>query len=410
MDKIEYRTWAEIDLDKLQRNLQRLRGVLGPDHKIMEVLKADAYGHGLRMCSRYAAPLVDWFAVATLPEGLVAREEAPQTPILIFGALLDHEVVEAAESRLTINVFSVEYARHVAALVEKEGLTIDVHIKVDTGMNRLGLTARVGHTDEAVAQAEEILRMKALHVTGIYTHFACADTDDPSDEAFSRDQFQAYIDVCNTLKEKGWDIGLRHCASTGGLQCYPEFRMDMVRVGMWALGQNIGEKATLQYGLEPIMQWYSRIIDIRPVAEGDTVSYARTYKTDRASRMAVVSVGYADGYSRAYSNKTHAIIRGKKVPLRGRICMDFLFADVTDLPEASVGDPVMLLGKNGDQWISPDSLLEYIAGNTNGGVTAEINFRVPRVYVSNGQVVDVTKVSYDLEYGSQTEKEDAQLA
>ena len=396
MNKIEYRTWAEVDLSKLQRNLQRLRDVLGPDHKIMQVLKADAYGHGLRMCARYAAPHVDWFAVATLPEGLVAREEAPDTPILIFGALLDTEVIEAAKAGLTINVFSVDYARHVAELVRQEGLTIDVHIKVDTGMNRLGLTARVGQIQEAVKQAEEIFSMEELRVTGIYTHFACADTDDASDEAFSRDQFQAYMDVCDTLKAKGLDIGVRHCASTGGLQCYPEFRMDMVRVGMWALGQNIGEEATVNCGLEPIMKWYSRIIDIRPVAEGDTVSYARTYQTDRPSRMAVVSVGYADGYSRAYSNKTNAIIRGKRVPLRGRICMDFLFADVTDLPEASVGDPVMLLGRDVDQWISPDSLLSYIMGNTNGGVTAEINFRVPKVYLFDGKIVGRTKVSYDV--------------
>lgn len=251
MHEYPYRTCAEIDLNKLQRNLQRLRALIGPSCQIMEVMKADAYGHGLRVCAEYAAPYVDWFAAATLEEALAVRAAAPHTPILIFGGLLDPEIIQAAQHGLTINVFSLPYASHVQALLQPLDLQIDVHIKVDTGMNRLGLHARPGHCAQAISDAAQICALDRLHVTGIYTHFACADTTDPSDSAFTDAQFAAFQEVCRGLEALGIDPGVRHCASTGGLLVHPEYRCQMVRTGMFALGMSYSAASARALRLEP---------------------------------------------------------------------------------------------------------------------------------------------------------------
>lgn len=394
MHDYPYRTCAEIDLNKLQRNLQRLRALLGPDCRIMHVLKADAYGHGIRYCSRYAAPLVDWFAAATLEEALTIREEAPDTPILIFGGLLDHELIQAAERHLTVNLFSVEYAKHAQALVQEQGLTLEGHIKIDTGMNRLGLRARVGEIEPAVDAAAEIFRLPNIKVTGIYTHFACADTDDPSDCAFSDGQFRAFTEVCSRLTARGFDVGLRHCASTGGLLCHPEYRLDMVRTGMFPLGQSISKESAAELGLEPILTWYAKVIDLREITAGDSVSYGRLYRAERPERIAVLSVGYADGYSRAYSNTAEVILGGKLVPVRGKTCMDFTLVDATGLDAVHVGDQAVMLGSEDGLWISADDLAGLVPNNTNGGVTAGITSRVRRLYLYNGETVAVSGTGY----------------
>jgi len=394
MHAYPYRTCAEVDLNKLQRNLGRLRKIIGPSCKIMEVLKADAYGHGLRLCSRYAAPLVDWFAAATLEEALTIREEAPETPVLILGALLDEELLQAAENRLTIDLFSAAYARHVQQLMADRGLQIDGHIKIDTGMNRLGLRARAGNVDEAVEAAAELFSLSNIRVTGIYTHFACADTEDADDCAFSDGQFQAFTAVCEALTARGLDIGVRHCASTGGLLCHPNYQLDMVRTGMLPLGQSISEESAAELGLEPILTWYARVIDIREIPAEESVSYGRTYTFPQNGRVAVLSVGYADGYSRALTNQTDVILHGKKVPLRGKICMDFMMADITDLPDVRIGDQAVILGREGEAWISADYLAAKIPYDTNGGITAEINGRVRRVYRYNDAVVAVAQMRY----------------
>ncbi len=273
----------------------------------MEVMKADAYGHGLRVCAEYAAPYVDWFAAATLEEALAVRAAAPHTPILIFGGLLDPEIIQAAQHGLTINVFSLPYASHVQALLQPLDLQIDVHIKVDTGMNRLGLHARPGHCAQAISDAAQICALDRLHVTGIYTHFACADTTDPSDSAFTDAQFAAFQEVCRGLEALGIDPGVRHCASTGGLLVHPEYRCQMVRTGMFALGMSYSAASARALGLEPVLTWYARVVDIRTVAPGESVSYGRTFTAARPTRMAVLSVGYADGYSRAFSNRAQVL-------------------------------------------------------------------------------------------------------
>ena len=389
-----YRTCVEIDLNKLQRNLIRIREIVGPDCGIMEVMKADAYGHGLRLCCRYAAPFVNWFGVATLEEGLAIRQEAPGKPILVFGRLQDGELLQAARNQLTINLFSLDYAKQVEALMAKYTLRIDGHIKIDTGMNRLGLRARVGDLDGAVKDATEMFQMRSIRITGIYTHFACSDTQEPSDRVFTEAQYTVFQEVCDLLKKNGLDIGLRHCASTGGLLCYPTFRMEMVRTGMLPFGQSISEQSAADLGVEPILTWYAKVIDIHRVDQGESISYGRLYRTDQAERIAVLSVGYADGYSRAFSNQTQVILNGHKVAVRGKTCMDFIMVDITDVPDVKIGDQAVLLGCEGKQWISADSLAAKIPFDTNGGVTTDIAQRVRRIYRYDGKIVHESKVIY----------------
>ncbi|MFQ9826166.1 MAG: alanine racemase [Oscillospiraceae bacterium] len=207
MNTYPYRTYAEIDLNKMQHNLRQVRAAIGPDCKLLFVLKADAYGHGTPVCAKYSEELVDWYAVATIDEALSIRRAGVEKPILLFGALQDPEIELAADNRITINSCSLEYSRHVAEVLQRCGKRMDCHIKIDTGMNRTGLFARVGRTDGAVRQAEEIFALEPLHVTGIYTHFSCADSADPEDVAFTQRQYEAFAAVAEALQEKGYDVG-----------------------------------------------------------------------------------------------------------------------------------------------------------------------------------------------------------
>lgn len=389
-----FRTYAEINLDHFQDNIKKLKKLVGPDIKIMHVMKADAYGHGVRMCSRYAAPLVDSFAAATLEEALTIRSEVPDKPILILGKLFEEQIITAAKNRLTICLASAEYAETVQRLLESHDLEIDGHLKIDTGMNRLGLRARPDDVAGAVEDAKKIYEFPNIHIQGIYTHFACAGTEDPEEIAFSEDQFKAFSQVCDELKRQGYSIGLRHTASTTAFLDHPEYRLDMVRTGMLPLGQSIDEAWTRRMDVTPILTWYARIVEIHDLQPDESVSYGRIYRASGQERIAVVPVGYADGYFRALSNVADVIIHDRRVPIRGKLCMDYMMVDITDMPEVKIGDSVILLGRSETQWVSTDYLSELTLYGVNGYITANIGIRVPRVYRYQGEIVEVVKHCY----------------
>ena len=389
-----FRTYAEINLDHFQENIKKLRELVGPDIKIMHVLKANAYGHGIRLCSRYAAPLVDCFAAATLEEALAIRSEVPDKPILVLGRLSESQVITAAEKDLTICLISVAYAQEVQRVLADNHLEIDGHLKIDTGMNRFGLRARVDEIDSAVEDAKRIYALPNIHIKGIYTHFACAGTQDPEEIAFSDGQFKAFSQVCSALKAQGYDVGLRHTASTVAFLDHPEYRLDMIRTGMFPLGQSIDEACTRRFDITPILTWYARIMDIRELQPGESVSYGRIYTATKRERIAVIPVGYADGYIRELSNAAEVIIHDQRVPIRGKLCMDYMMADVTDIPQAKIGDQVILLGRSESQWISTDYLSELVTYGVNGYITANIGLRVPRVYRYHGEVIEVVEYPY----------------
>ena len=381
MHEYPYRTCAEIDLNKLQRNLQRLRALIGPSCQIMEVMKADAYGHGLRVCAEYAAPYVDWFAAATLEEALAVRAAAPHTPILIFGGLLDPEIIQAAQHGLTINVFSLPYASHVQALLQPLDLQIDVHIKVDTGMSRLGYLCGGEMFDTGVEGICHACNAPGLEAEGIFTHFAVADEPDPDSVAYTRRQFDLFCRVIRAVEEKrGRRFPLRHCANTGATACYPEMHLDMVRPGLLLYGYGEFAKGL---DLRPVMTLKTTISTTKTYEPGTSVSYGRLFTTQRRTRMGVVPYGYADGFFRCLSGRCSLMTAKGPAPQRGRICMDMSMIDLTDLPGVDVGDEVEIFGPR-----NPVETMAAQAGTIPYELTCAVSKRVPRVYLQGGKVVE----------------------
>lgn len=394
MNHYTYRTYAEIDLDKMRHNLRQVRAFVGETCKILFVLKADAYGHGTAMCAKYSEDLVDWYGVATIEEALSIRNSGVKKPILILGRLQDCDLPVAAAHHLTINSCSLSYARHVNDVLEEIGEQIDCHIKIDTGMNRTGLVARKGNYDQAEAEAKEIFALPNLSVTGIYTHFSCGDSEDTEDIVFTQNQHDVFCEVVERLQEEGYDVGLRHCTSTCPLLVHPEWKMDMIRVGMLGFGQSMTEQWAKKMNLHPIMRWCAKVVSILNLPAGESVSYGRIYCTEKPEKIAVLSVGYADGYNRSYSNRAKIILGGQIVPECGKICMDFAMANVTTCDDVKVGDDAVILGEVGDLLVSPDQLSACTEYGVNGWTTCQISARVPRIYLYRGEVVEKRLLFY----------------
>ena len=396
MDRKLERTYVEIDLNVLQQNVKRIRALAGGNCRIMQVLKADAYGHGAGPCAKYAAPYVDWFAVATFEEALAVRNAAPDTPVLLFGQADPAEFETAVWRRITLTVPSVRYAEELSGRMTALGRTADVHIKLETGMNRQGITVREDSDEDAVCSVRRICTLPGLHVTGIYTHMSCADTEDPSDCRFTAMQYDRFVRVTDALTSEGISLGLRHCVSTGGLLCHPEYKLDMVRIGMLGYGQSISKRSILHLGIEPILTWKARIIDIRKIKAGESVSYGRMYTAEKDEEIAVLAAGYADGYSRDFSNVSKVIADDTLCPVRGKTCMDFTMIDVSACRDIKPGDEAILLGRSETHWLSADDLTCFTRGNTNVGITAGINERVPRYYLYDGKVIGCRRKSYEV--------------
>ena len=372
------RTWVQIDLEAMNQNYTAICRAF-PGVQIMTVLKGDAYGHGiagiLPVCDRHT----DAYAVATMEEGAVIRKQGSRKPVLIFGPVPTAQMAQAASLELTFTLGSLAYAKQLSDSLQAAGLTATCHIKIDTGLNRTGIRWRESTWQNALAELEEIYALPALSITGAYTHFACPESEDAEDTAFTQRQFDRFMDACKKLEEKGYRVGLKHCCATGGAIAHPEFRLDMVRLGMMVHGQCDTLEHKQQLGLKETLCWKSRIIQLEDTQAGEDISYGRTYRTDRQTLVGVVSCGYADGYRRSYQKFAVALVGGQKVPVLGRICMDYLLVDVTDVPGVKLGDEVVLLGSQGNETISAIAISDAV-GSVCGEVTGAISARVPRYY------------------------------
>ncbi len=388
------RTYAEIHLDRLGRNLGRVRRLIPPGCKVMSVLKADAYGHGLAVCARFMEPFTDAFAVATLEEALTVRRSGVKKTVLLLGILKQQEVSEAAAAEITCNLCGLAYARMLSQTLEGTGQIMKGHIEFDTGMNRTGIRLRPGEEQEAVEIAEEICRLPNIHVTGTFTHFSCAEAEDGDSREETDRQYASFHKACKMLEEAGYHMAVRHTSSTGPLLIRPEYCMDMVRVGMLPYGMSISTAYTKKLGLEPVMTWYGRIDAVREVPAGEAVGYERVFRVQCPSRIAVISAGYADGYPYGLGNQGHVQIAGKNAYICGKLCMDFLMADVTDIPDARPGDTAILLGGLGEKAIHANFLAERLPYGTCGGITAGIGLRVPRVYYENGVCIKISRAEW----------------
>lgn len=362
------RTWAEVDLTALEENYRALRGLIGKDCRFLGVVKANAYGHGaVEVAQRLAQRGCDYLAVACLQEAIPLRLAGIDLPILILGVTPEGFAEELLRYDLTQTVESVAQAQALAAAARKRGQRLRIHLKVDTGMSRLGLL-----WDSAVEQAEEILALPELAVEGIFTHFAAADED----EAYTMLQLKRFLSVTETLAARGHRIPLRHCASSAAVLRYPCTHLDMVRPGIALYGHLPALGMEVPCPLRPVLQCKTRIESIRRLPAGTAVSYGCTAHLEEDTTLAVLPVGYADGLPRALSNQGMVQIHGKTCPIVGRVCMDMCMVSLNGVPEVEVGQEVVLYGAE------PTSLegAAEQAGTICYELLTGLSARVPRVY------------------------------
>lgn len=371
------RTWAEISLDALRANAKNMLAVLPGGTILLGVVKADAYGHGAVRC---AAALREagcgYLAVASPGEALELREAGETLPILILGAVDPALAPELADHRITLAAESLDKARALSAAL-RPGQTLRIHIKLDTGMGRLGFRA----ADAAqLAAAAEALTLPGLEPEGIFTHFAVSD--EPGGEDYTHRQFRLFTDAADELERRwGGRFRLRHCANSGALLFYRDEGMclDMVRPGLLTYGMYPDER-TGGVALTPVMEFKSRVAAVTHHKKGDTISYGRTWTAERDCALAVLPVGYADGLLRCLSGRLEVLLRGRRVRQVGRICMDMCMLDVTDLPEVRVGDTATIFGR-GTDGAPTASELAALAGTIPYEIVCAVSKRVPRIYL-----------------------------
>ena len=375
------RTWAEIDLDALAHNYHQARARTGPGVKYLGVVKADAYGHGAIQVSRKLEALgADYLAVSSLDEAEELRRAGIRAPILILGHTPPAMVPQLIEYRITQAVSAKAKAEEYSAAAVRCGGTLKVHIKVDTGMSRLGFLVRGDHFDTGVAAIAESCALPGLEAEGIFTHFAVSDEDDADSEAYTREQFGVFTRVLDALAARGRTFAIRHCANSGALARYPEMYLDMVRPGIALYG--VGADAE-RLGLEPVMALKSSVSTIKTFDPGTDISYGRTFRTAGRTRVGVLPIGYADGFFRGLSNRMSVVTDAGAAPLRGRICMDMSMVDLTDLPAVKVGDEVEIFGRR-----QKVDALAAILNTIPYELTCAVSKRVPRVYLEDGKIVE----------------------
>lgn len=372
---VELPVWAEIDLSALSHNISEIRRVIPPEAGIMAVVKANAYGHGAvevarTVLSEGSARL----AVARTSEGLELRREGIEAPILVLGYTPPVQIRDTAVNNLEQTVYGSDYAREVNQEAGRAGLSMAVHIKVDTGMGRLGVVAG---TASAVDEIKEIAGQDHLRVVGIYTHLACADS---SDKTFTLTQLDKFTRLLTDLRREGLDFPLVHTANSAAIIDHPESCFNLVRAGISMYGLYPSEEVdTSRLKLRPVMSLKTRVTQVKKVPAGFPVSYGSTFITERETFIATLPVGYADGYSRRLSSRGQALVRGKRAPVVGRVCMDQCMIDVAGIPGVSPGDEVVLFGRQGEEYI-PVEEVASLMGTINYEVVSTMAARVPRVY------------------------------
>ena len=374
MESTLKRTWAEIDLDALAYNYRALRQRVGENVKFLGVVKADAYGHGAVQVSRTLQSLgADYLAVSSIDEAAELRHGGITMPILILGhtpreqvgRLMDLHITQA----VTCQAKALEYSEEAVRL----GGTLTVHIKVDTGMSRLGYLVSGEHFDTGTADICRACALPGLYAEGIFTHFAVADEPDGDSAAYTRQQLDLFRRVIGTVEQRrGRRFAIRHCANTGAVVHYPEMALDMVRPGLLLYGYG---DDTGRFGLRPCMRLVTTISTIKTYEPDTCVSYGRRFRTQRRTRMAVLGIGYADGLFRTLSGKCSFAVAGHKAPQCGSICMDMCMIDVTDIPDAAVGSQVEIFGPDNDITALSDA-----AGTIPYELLCAVSKRVPRVY------------------------------
>ena len=382
------RSWAVIDLDCIDYNIRSIKEKLKPGCMIMGVVKADAYGHGDKYIADELVRLgVNWFAVSNLTEAMSLRTQGIYHPILILGTTPPNKAKQLCEYNITQAVFSLEYAKKLQQQAQRAGVTVACHIKVDTGMGRIGFEADQD-MDQAVEEIEQVCHFENLRCDGIFTHFSSSDEYNDDSIDYTRRQYECFMETCDRLQRKGIHFMLRHCCNSGGIVNYPEYHLDMVRAGILIYGLTPDKACQGKIDLKPAMQLHSVISMLKDVKAGAKLSYGRTFTADHDMRIATVPIGYADGYHRSLSNRGRMLVNGHFANIVGRICMDQLMLDVTGIPDLSDGLQITIVGEENDQRITMEEIAE-MTDTVHYEIMCVIGKRVPRVYRRGGKDIGV---------------------
>ena len=370
-------TRVKIDLDAIARNFDAVREKAGV--KVMAVVKADAYGHGAIQVARLLQDKCAFFGVSSMLEAMELRKAGLTTPILILGHTPVNAYPTAIREGIRPTIFHYEDAKALSLAAQEAGLAAPFHFAVDTGMSRLGFQA----TEESADVCAKIARLPGLVPEGLFSHFATADCADLSRARQQAQRFDAFDAM---LRRRGVAVAIRHMDNSAGLMNFPN-HYEMVRSGIVTYGMYPSEEVSPELlKLEPALQFLSRVSHVKTLPAGREVSYGGTFVTTRDTRIATVPVGYADGYRRSLSGKFYVLIHGKRAPILGRICMDQMMVDVTDIPETAVGDRVTLVGRDGGEVITMEAIAAA-ADSFNYEFVCGISRRVPRIYVQDGKNV-----------------------
>lgn len=383
------RTWAEISLNAIEHNYNVIRNKVADDTKVCCVIKADGYGHGAVELSQVYEKLgADFFAVSNIDEGIEIRKSGSKLPIVILGYTPVSEAENLAEYDISQAVFSLEYAKELSEKCVEEDCICKMHIKVDSGMSRIGFMCQEFPRDEySIEEICEACCLPNLEVEGLFTHF-CVSDEDAEGREFTNKQYENFIHVRDSLKKRGVDISVVHCSNSGAIEDYPETCCDMVRAGIILYGLAPSSKLADRLDLVSAMTLKTVVAFVKEVQKGATISYGRTFTADRKMKIATVPIGYADGFIRQNAKDGYMMVNGKKAKIVGRICMDQTMLDVTDIEDVKTGDEVVVFGTGENGEPTADSLAEN-TGTINYETVCLVGKRVPRIYIKDGKIENV---------------------
>lgn len=375
-----YRMRADIDLTAIRKNIETMKRLIPNDKKLLAVIKANAYGHGAVEVAKVLDDMADYYGVAFVDEAVELRRAGVNKPILILGHTDESIFDVLIEENITQTIYSLEQAKVLSELAVKKGKKVKIHIKIDTGMNRIGFPCK----KESVGVITDISKLPGIDMEGIYTHYYLADVVDKS---LANKQLEKYTTMLQWLEKEGVTFRIRHISNSAGIMEMPNDTYDMVRSGIATYGlypsDEMDQEACVLY---PAMELKSHVTHVKKVAAGETIGYGATYTVPEDKIIATVEVGYADGYPRALSNQGRMLVHGQFAPIVGRVCMDQTMIDVSHIAGVNVGDEVVLVGCQGECRITVEELADMSA-SFNYEFVCDVNRRVPRVFYQNGVVV-----------------------
>lgn len=378
--KTYHRVQAEVNLDAIYHNAVSAKALTAEGTKFMAVIKADGYGHGAVILSEVLNPVADAYGVAILEEGIELRQAGVTKPILILGFTPEPLYEDMIRYDIATAVFQLDMAKKISDTAVRMGAKAKIHIKLDTGMSRIGFAL----TDESLEQIVQISALPGIEMEGCFSHFARMDE---RDKTKANRQFAAFCSFLERMEAAGVTVAIRHISNSAGIIEMPEVHLDMVRDGISLYGlypsQEV-QKARLP--LIPAMEWKARVSYVKILPANVEIGYGGTYTTSEETRVATIPVGYADGYPRSLSNKGCVLIHGQRAKILGRVCMDQFMVDVTEIPETKEGDVVTLFGRDGDANLPVEEVAE-LSGSFNYEFVCDVGKRVPRVYLQDGKVV-----------------------